>query len=121
MITSRSGAAFGIILLLLAAFMTCTSNRENDMKERQLSLRSQIEGSIADIDKARDRLKIDIDAASTNERDRLNRSLDRLDRARSDLQEKLDRMGETTAEKWDEFQRSVDRSLDNAREALRDV
>ena len=118
--STRSG--WMLIPLLCAAFLlSCSTVDDDEMKKRQMEMRSELENSIAETEAAIDRVERDIEAASEEMKEGLETKLSRLEDSRDELRDALDKMGGITAEEWDEFQRSVRRVVDNAKETLREV
>ena len=68
-----------------------------------------------------DRVKSDLQTANDKARDELNAEMDRLQEARNDLRQAVDKIGETTAENWNEFLMTVDTSLEKARQTLKEI
>jgi len=118
--STRSG--WMLIPLLFTAFLlSCSAADDDEMKKRQLEMRSELESSIAETEVAIDRVKKDIETASEDMWEGLETRLSRLEDSRDELRDALDKMGGITADEWDEFQRSVRRVVDNAKETLREV
>jgi ElaB/YqjD/DUF883 family membrane-anchored ribosome-binding protein len=109
------------LVLTCLVLLSCSGGDENAMKQEQLDLRSRLETAISDVDKQIDATKIAIENATEPVRENLNKKLDALVEARDDLKDNLDDVGSTRADEWDEFRRTVDRSLDNARRAISDA
>ena len=110
-----------LILFMATILVSCSNADENEMKKRQLEIRSELETAIAEIETAIDKVKIDLTSAGDEMHEKLNAKMDRLEETRKDLRNKLDDVGDTTADHWDEFQRSVRRALDNAKQALQET
>jgi DNA anti-recombination protein RmuC len=111
-----------IAALLIAGIVSCSKDNEpGGMKQQQTELRSQLDSTIADVDREMNRVKTDLLAADEKTRQELNAEMDRLQAARDDLHQGVDKIAETTADNWNEFVMSVDRSLEKARQTLKDV
>ena len=106
-----------IATLLLAGMFSCA---QDTMKREQLEIRSQLEQAIADIDHELDRVKREESATADSSKTKMEAKIEGLEEARENLSDHLDKVGDTTADEWDAFRREVDRSLENANEALKE-
>ncbi len=109
------------LLFVVSLFLSCSTAGDDEMKKRQLEVRSELESSIAETEAAIDRVEKDIETASEEMREGLEANLDRLEESRDELRSALDKVGGITADEWDEFQRTVRRTVDNAKQTLREV
>jgi predicted nuclease with TOPRIM domain len=109
------------LLLGVSLLLSCSPANEDQMKEKQLEIKSELENSIAETEAAIQAVEQDLESAGEEMRASLDTRLARLEDNRDDLRDKLDRVGDTTADEWDEFEKSVRRSVDNARQTLREV
>ncbi len=91
------------------------------MKEQQLEIRSQLESAVSDIDREIDRIRRQTEITADTTKEKLERQLDKLDDVRKNLKDNLEKIGDTTADNWDEFRRAVDRSLEHAEQAVKDA
>jgi outer membrane murein-binding lipoprotein Lpp len=107
------------LLLLLCAVSGCQN--EDQMKEQVVDLRSTLESKVSNIGREIDAIKRQLPAATDSEQQVLEGKMDRLEDAREELDDHLDRIDEVEAGEWDEFHRSVLRSIDNAEEVLKNV
>lgn len=118
----KQGFVYGMVLMLTAGLSACMGNGgEDEMKQRQLEMRSHLESKIAEVDRAMDRLNEEARASGEQARASVDVQLERLEETRDDLSRKLEELSDTTVEKWDEFARSVQRSLRNAEQTLKEI
>ena len=106
-----------IATLLLAGMLSCT---QDTMKREQLGIRSQLEQAISDIDHELDKVKREEGAIADSSKTKVEAKIEALEEARENLSDHLEKVGDTTADEWDAFRRDVDRSLENADEALKE-
>jgi hypothetical protein len=107
-----------LAVILAAAPISCI---HDTMKREQLEMRSRLEHAIADVDLELDRVKREAEGAIGASREQLDAQSDKLEDVKSDLTDKWDRVGDTTADEWDAFRLAVDRSLENTTEILKEV
>ncbi len=114
----REAVSIFFAVLICIGLVSCS---KDEMKEQQLEIRSQLERAVADIDREIDKVGRQAETAVDSTKEKLERQIDQLDDARKNLKDNLEKVGDTTADKWDEFRREVDRSLENARLVMKDV
>ena len=116
------GTALAVAALLAAGIISCSKdNGPADLKEQQADLRSELDSTIADVDREMSRVRNDLQAADETARLQLNAEMDRLQSTRDGLQQGLNRLAETTADGWNEFVATTDSTLEKARETLKDI
>ena len=119
---SRGYIAVALTALCIAVLVSCSKEVEpGGMKQQQTELRSQLDSAIADVDREMARVKSDLQAANNKTSQELNAEMDRLQSARDDLQQGLNEIAETTADGWNEFVISADKSLEKARPTLKEI
>jgi uncharacterized protein YPO0396 len=121
MIATTRGYLIIPFFFVVSLLVGCSTAGEDEMKKRQMEVRTELENSITETEAAISRLEKDIDAASEDVKEGLEAKLDRLEATRDELRDALDKVGGTTADEWDEFQKSVRRTVDNAKQTLREV
>jgi hypothetical protein len=83
-----------------------------EIEEYRTRIRARIDEMQRDIDAARERWKAERNAKKQRE---YQEDLERREKKRSTLQQKLDRMGDNIEEEWQEFKHEVDEFFENDR------
>jgi TolA-binding protein len=83
-----------------------------EIEEYRTRIRARIDEMQRDIDAVRERWKAERNAKKQRE---YQEDLERREKKRSTLQQKLDRMGDHMEEEWQEFKHEVDEFFDNDR------
>ena len=106
--------------VLAVCLLSCAPNKE-DVKKQQAEMKQKIETSINDVDKEIASLRHDLESASGDAAEALEEKIDRLEKARSDLDGKLKNVEEVTADKWESFKADAAEALEDARETIREM
>lgn len=108
----------GATLLLLAG---CNDREEeNRLMTARSEARQRAETVVNDVDRAMEKMRTELVSATEEAKDSLQSKLDKLQDARNDLSEKLNKLNATTADDWQDFRKDMDETIREVQEALRE-
>ena len=101
--------------------LSCSTIDDGELNEEQRNLESQIQVTLNDLDREISRPGREGHEATGEARQGFTDRLNRLRGVREELKANLDQVAKTAEGEWDEFERSVNQSLEAARLALEEA
>ena len=107
---------FGATLLLMVG---CSGKHDdNRLSTARAEARQRAETVMSDVDRAMDKMRTQLASASAEAKDSLQSKLDKLQDARNDLSEKLNKLNATTANEWQDFRKDMNEKIRDVEKTL---